>query len=268
MVLRLIIMSALVYFILVVFKPFGLKEHEGMDLLIYSGGFVFLGLLYLIFHFIIIEPFFNEVKWNVGKEALNNLFILFILGLINAIYYTLYEGDSINIIIIVAFIIYTLLIGIFPVIVVLILRQNSLMKYHIRLARSIQPDRMEANKDLPDECTVELFGLNPEKQFTFNCNDLILVEAQDNYIKLNYISDGKLHWELIRNTMKQCAHDMKHLPVFFRCHRSFIINLEKIKSVEGNAQGIKLKLESIDEKIPVSRHLIREFKSKLLQFTT
>jgi len=38
---RLILLSVLVYFILVVFKPFGLKDHSGSDLFIYAGDLLF-----------------------------------------------------------------------------------------------------------------------------------------------------------------------------------------------------------------------------------
>jgi len=267
-ILRLFITGGLMYLILLVFKPFGLKEHHGMDLFVYSGGFVIIGLVYLTCHFLFIEPLFNEDKWNIGKEVLNNLLILFVLGLINALYYSIYEGDTISYMIIIAFILYTLFIGIFPVIIILILRQNSLMKYHIKVAESIHTDQIKINKDSNNDCTVELFSKNPEKKVNCDCSDLILLQAQDNYIGMHYKAGSQIKKELIRNTMKQCTLDVKHLPMFFRCHRSFIINLDKIESVEGNAQGLKVKLESIDEKIPVSRHLVKEFRSRMMHFTT
>jgi len=265
---RLILLSILVYFMLVVFKPFGLKDHSGLDLYVYSGGFVLLGHVYLLFHFFIIESYFKETKWNLGKEILNNLFILVIIGFVNALYYSVYEEDNLNLIIIVAFEIYTLLIGIVPVTLSVVIRQNRLMRYHNRLAENINFHRMEDRKEIFSESTVKLKSLNPEKEYIFNCQDLILMHAQDNYILLYLIVKGQLHNELIRNTMKQCLQDLNQFPMFFRCHRSFIVNLNKIVNVEGNAQGLKLKLESIEEKVPVSRNLIKEFNSKLKQFAT
>jgi DNA-binding LytR/AlgR family response regulator len=53
---------------------------------------------------------------------------------------------------------------------------------------------------------------------------------------------------------------------FFRCHRAFIVNLDKIEQVEGNAQGYKIKLQGAENLIPVSRNLNREFSDRLLAF--
>jgi len=265
---RLILLSILVYFILVVFKPFGLKNHGDSDLFVYAGGFVILGHFYLLFHFFVVESWFNETKWTIGKEILNNLLILFIIGFVNALYYSLYEAASLNIIIFIAFEIYTLLIGIIPVTVSVIIRQNRLMKYHNRVAENINLQRTESNILARKQYKVALKSINPEKTHSFNCNDLILLEAQDNYISMYYLKNGKLQKELIRNTMKQCVKDLESFSMFFRCHRSYLVNLNKIESAKGNAQGLKLKLNQIEEKIPVSRHLTKEFNSVVKQLTT
>jgi DNA-binding LytR/AlgR family response regulator len=265
---QLLVMSALVYFMLVVFKPFGLKDHFGHDLYLYSGGFVLVGLVYLMFHFLVIEPFLNESKWTLGKEVLNSLFILFVIGLLNALYYLFYENDAFSFTIIVAFVIYTLLIGIIPVTVNLILRKNSLEKHHDEVAQSLDHFRQEQKNDAPSDCTAELKSSNPDKTYRFNCSDLILLKAQDNYVQLFVLEDGKPGKKLIRNTMKQCAQNLVNFPCFFRCHRSYIVNLDSIETMQGNAQGLKLKLKSIDETVPVSRHLVKAFKTSMMQSAT
>ena len=52
--------------------------------------------------------------------------------------------------------------------------------------------------------------------------------------------------------------------IFFRCHRAYIINLDKVEQVEGNAQGYKLKVRGTEERVPVSRSLNKEFSDRLL----
>jgi hypothetical protein len=260
---RLLSFSVLVYFILVVFQPFGLKDHHGIDLLIYSGGFVLCGFIYLSFHYFVVESFFLESKWNLAREILNNLFITIIIGFINAVYYSLYEGDILSLEIILVFLFYTLVIGIFPLTIFIMVRQNRLLKYYLKQAEKINIVKDYKNKSQEADCKVELKSINPEKKYNINCSDLILLSARDNYILLHYMIDGQLQKELIRNTMKHCSAELEEFTMFFRCHRSFIVNLDKIESIDGNAQGLKLKLKSVDDKIPVSRHLIKEFSSKM-----
>ncbi|WP_089734667.1 LytTR family transcriptional regulator DNA-binding domain-containing protein [Chryseobacterium jejuense] len=53
-------------------------------------------------------------------------------------------------------------------------------------------------------------------------------------------------------------------PTIKRCHRSYIINLGKVKNIKGNAQGYKLTLPEIDFDIPVSRSFISIIIPQLL----
>ena len=66
--------------------------------------------------------------------------------------------------------------------------------------------------------------------------------------------------------MKKATETVYPYAVFFRCHRAYIVNLDKIEQVEGNAQGYKLKLQGTEDLIPVSRNLNSEFSDRLLAF--
>lgn len=51
---------------------------------------------------------------------------------------------------------------------------------------------------------------------------------------------------------------------FYRTHRSYIVNLDKIREIEPWFNGTYiLKIENIKSKIPVSRNNIKEFKELL-----
>jgi DNA-binding LytR/AlgR family response regulator len=66
---------------------------------------------------------------------------------------------------------------------------------------------------------------------------------------------------LIRNTISAIEEQLKtHHPLIFRCHRGYMVNIRKILSVSGNAQGFKLFLEGVTETIPVSRSYVPEFR--------
>jgi len=259
---RILLYGFIIFFFLYVFQPFGLKDHHGLDLLIFSGGFVILGILFLVVYFFLIERHYNELKWNVGKEILNNLGAIIIIGLINALYYSFYEGDDLNLMIILVFLLWTLSIGIIPVIIVTLSRQNRLLNLHLKQAKKINTGN-RIQDDTPDSCLLTLKSKNPAAELSYHCLDLILLKAQDNYILLFFLKDGSVKNEIIRNTMKQSFADIESCEDFYRCHRSYIINMRKIESVGGNAQGLKLKLFDVDEIIPVSRHLVKDFTSKM-----
>ena len=69
-----------------------------------------------------------------------------------------------------------------------------------------------------------------------------------------YITDGKLIY--LEEILKQDG--------FFRCHRSFLVNLNTINEVIpwfNNTYIIKMK--GIDDEIPISRRHMKEFKKLL-----
>lgn len=53
-------------------------------------------------------------------------------------------------------------------------------------------------------------------------------------------------------------------PVFFRCHRNYIVNLDLIEEVLPSFNHTYLlKIKGCEEKVPVSRHYLKEFKEVL-----
>lgn len=61
-------------------------------------------------------------------------------------------------------------------------------------------------------------------------SDIIYIEGLKNYVVIHTTDDGK---HITYLTMNEIEEALKP-PQFFRIHKSFIINKEKIKSVEGN----------------------------------
>ena len=97
-----------------------------------------------------------------------------------------------------------------------------------------------------------------------------MVQSANNYIKVYFEQKtkpderSKVVYSIIRLTMKKAEDILSGNGLFFRCHRTCIINLDKIKHVEGNAQGYKVMIEGIEEGIPISRNFSAEFSDRLL----
>ncbi len=102
----------------------------------------------------------------------------------------------------------------------------------------------------------------------------LTVVKDDRYIPLNYskiifitIEDRKtlIHTRnqtyTINQNLNQVVDTLKDSR-FFRCHKSYIVNIHYIESIEPwfNAT-LKLKLKSINESISVSRSYVKSFKS-------
>jgi DNA-binding LytR/AlgR family response regulator len=49
------------------------------------------------------------------------------------------------------------------------------------------------------------------------------------------------------------------MPLYFRCHRAFIVNLDNVLDWKGNALGYQLTIRDYTQKIPVSRQKVKAF---------
>ena len=65
-------------------------------------------------------------------------------------------------------------------------------------------------------------------------------------------------------TIKQIEEQLKNYGFFVRCHRAYIINMNHIDSIEGNAKGYKLQLLNVSKEIPVSRTYIQVLKERIM----
>ena len=107
-------------------------------------------------------------------------------------------------------------------------------------------------------CSSDLVALAPtnEKPLEIPISDLRFAEAMQNYVSVSYLSAESLQKEVVRNTLSKLENEWEQTPMV-RCHRSYLVNLDAVAEVNGNAQGWKLRLEGVpDFEVPVSRSYI------------
>jgi DNA-binding LytR/AlgR family response regulator len=90
-----------------------------------------------------------------------------------------------------------------------------------------------------------------------------LIRSADNYIEVFWKDGDLIKRQLIRGTLQKAADLLEDYTYIFKCHRSFIVNINYIERVEGNSQGYKLFFEDIDFEIPVSKLSVNELKEKI-----
>ena len=103
---------------------------------------------------------------------------------------------------------------------------------------------------------------NGKEELKIQDSDLFYIESADNYSNIVFLERNKQKKTLIRNSLKQIEDQLKH-PYIIRSHRSFLVNLSKVKSISGNSQGYQLCFDEIPEMVPVSRKAGKELLEKL-----
>jgi DNA-binding LytR/AlgR family response regulator len=91
-------------------------------------------------------------------------------------------------------------------------------------------------------------------------NNILYMEAMQNYVAVYAVQNEGFTKATVRNTLKEVYHALPE-GAMFRCHRSFIVNLDHIKHVSGNAQGLLISIEGFPSlQVPVSRKYIPALK--------
>ena len=82
--------------------------------------------------------------------------------------------------------------------------------------------------------------------------NVLYIEAADNYCNIHYLNEGKEDTFILHNSMKQ-VDDSDDYKGLLRCHRSYMVNIENVKLLRKDKEGLVLELNEGAKAIPVSR---------------
>ncbi|MCQ9636493.1 LytTR family transcriptional regulator [Chryseobacterium sp. WG14] len=249
----------LVYLFLIIFQPFGTENfhHPYKYIILFPYTLIF-GLAFFVSSLFVSQ--FKE--WNIGYELLKVLVIL-LLGSIFSYFYNAFFISHVKLSLenYGYMFLYSLAIGI-PISAIYILSRYIYLKnIPENTALDIAPQLIN-NSEETKEKVLKISGNNIELEVAEE--NFLYVQSMENYCSVYFLENNKVKKLLIRislsNILKQVeTHSIK------KCHRSHIINLEKVKDLKGNAQGYKLILPEIDFEIPVSRSFISDIIPQLQQ---
>ena len=107
--------GAFVFLFLIIFKPFGLQAFSGKNLITLTSGYGLITAGYLIIHLLIMKSFLHEKNWTVGKEIINILIIISMIGVCNYIYHSIYFSQTFILIKLIKFQFETLAVSFLPI---------------------------------------------------------------------------------------------------------------------------------------------------------
>lgn len=93
---------------------------------------------------------------------------------------------------------------------------------------------------------------NGETKLTIQLSDLLYIEASENYVTIHFLNPSQPGRVLLRNSMKRMEEQLSGYPVI-RCHRSYLVNLDRIKLAKKTKTGMVVELSSpVVIRLPVS----------------
>lgn len=263
-----ILISLFVSLFLIVFQPFGINLMNGNYKYIILLSYGLVTFFTLVINLIIIERIFpktfNERNWTIGKEFAWLLWIIFSIGLGNALYtnYFIYYFNF-NFRFFIQFQLITFIVGVIPITMLIITKQKYLLRKNLESASELNKNLIGEKLELNQNKLIRFFADNDKDFIEFDVNNFYFIESSGNYVELYLNKENKIARKTFRNTLKRSLDFFIDTPEVIQCHRAFIVNSVKITNAKGNSQGLILNLENCDYEIPVSRNYVDKVRNQI-----
>ncbi|MGN7783683.1 LytTR family transcriptional regulator DNA-binding domain-containing protein [Niabella sp. 22666] len=269
-----------VFLFLLLFQPFSLNLFDTKKLLyvtivygaatsivILCGGWVFSKW---------IIPRLDDEKWTLGRQIVWNLLLMIGITLLNVYVTQIMHQTVLPLWWWLIMLKWVLMLGVLPVAVAELIAYNQHLRYNLKAATQLSQLVQQqtiisdggfnitstsgnlANQNLttslPDgNSAIILMGDNQGEKLELLHDNLLAVQALDNYVNVFWEADDQLQSTLLRNTLTNIAEQVSDAVYMYRTHRSWLVNVQRVSRVDGNAQGLKLSVELMDQQVPVSR---------------
>lgn len=101
-------------------------------------------------------------------------------------------------------------------------------------------------------------------RFSVAKDDVIYIESSDNYVTIHYSNKGKVKNYLLRNRLKNLEKELLEYNII-RCHRTYLVNLDRVKVLRKEREGIIAEFELPDARdISVSKSYQKNISERFL----
>ena len=228
-------------------------ENETIPLFIILSSFGFIGMIVLMISQLIIREIlkiravkmYGIMLWFLVELILLTVTMFFIYGT------TGLEGEDLINELFLAFK-YTLLVIIIPYAAVLFYLHTTQKGENIDIL-------LAASNHL-----LNILDENGELHMAVDLEKVLFLKSADNYVAVYFVKEGKVKKELVRTSLKRLETELDEFPIR-RCHRSYMVNINKISVSMKSNQGLSLALKDFyDESIPVSKNY-KAFFTRLIK---
>ena len=238
------------------FQPFELDNADVNNYILTIAGFS--GITFLLIGVLqIILPWsfpkrLNKKNWDIKREIIVQL-LLWALNSVAWAFYTAYVADvKLSMYLAVKIVILSLA----PTFIILFIKEVRSLRMQVDGLKLQQREKRQEH--------IELVSENRSEKLAIESSELILVKSAENYVEINYLVRGGGTKKLLRATFKSIEDQLMPYSQMIRCHRTYIINMDHVMKLHREYGRIYLKMNGIEEDIPVSRQYLLGIKNALV----
>ena len=261
-----------------IYSPFGVDKWRNtgnvsdIEFFLYSSIVILIGMLVIVLSRTLMHVFTLNRSINYGAYALWIIGEILVLALVYAIiqWYFLHVGDNLpeifrNAIRITAYII------LLPYVISWL--YLSFKDKYITLEKiesNLIGGGYAENPEIKPSSLISMIPFRDEKgllKFSIKKEDLLYLEAADNYIIIHYMDKGKPEKYMVRNTLKRIEESLPYVGLV-RSHRSYMVNIENVKLIRKEKDGLIIGFDSpVQFPVPISKTYLDSFIRKLSHYS-
>ena len=225
-----IIYGIVIWAILYLLQPFGFSLYTGNKCLVAAIFGLITSVCYAFYYWAVLRWLLLHVKpWRIWHDGCAVLGLILFIALCNFLMFSYIFEIPITFSLFLAFLYWTLIIGVFITIVSIGIEYNRFLREKMEALLS---NTTEEQKDI----CITIHDTNVRgNDLTIPINDLLYIEAQKNNISVCHIKDEKPVCVEVHTTLSTVIDELKDYENIFQCHRSFVVNVNNITSARGNS---------------------------------
>lgn len=235
--------------------------------LLYVTGFGIIIFITSLLSFVLI-PLSIPHNITIGKweSTLPHIFniLMFIFSATAFVFYLAYVGKTV----ISLYIIFKIaLVCLIPLIILIILSKNKSLEINLKILKeqnNLLISQLNKFEKEEEDSEIEILSDSKSDNINLKLKEIILIKSADNYIEIYFLDNGQVEKKLIRNTLKGIEVQLEKYNNFIRCHRTGIVNILYIEKLARNYSGYYLKVNHLEETIPVSRQYLQILKKAIV----
>lgn len=112
------------------------------------------------------------------------------------------------------------------------------------------------------EHTINFYDKGNKLVFSTVSNNVLYIEAADNYVNIHYLDDGHENTFILHNTLKELERRLAGTTLL-RCHRGYIVNMSNVKLLRKEGSTLLLELAGGSKTIPVTKTYAADITARL-----
>lgn len=250
--IRLVIFTALFALVFInIYKPFNSEHWYNVSefmFFVYSSLVILTGVMVVVISRIILYLYTKKQAISYGQFAVWILAEIFFMALFYTIYVLSIRHST--------EILKTFKESVTNTSLVLLLPYAMLMLYFSWQEKEKRLQRIKEDRPARGNPKNNILLFHDEKgelRLSVQQENLLYIESADNYVIIWYLNKNSVTRFILRSTLKSLEERLEDAHVL-RCHRSFLVNFDRIKIIRREKNGVNLDLgvEGVPN-IPISK---------------